>query len=157
MLIDVRKIPQAGIEINEKVDFDQKIYNFPGLNEVKDCTVEGQVYYDHNNELVLNLKCSGQLVLQDAIDLSPIIQLFTIEIKEKGDSIWQNNENQQNLLDIIAILWQNVLLEVPIKITKPGNKDISLQGDGWELLNEKKQKIDSRLAPLADLLEKGKD
>ena len=56
----------------------------------------------------------------------------------------------------MPILWQNIVLEVPISITK--EKDAHLSGEGWELKNEEdKETIDPRLAELSKLLEEGKE
>ena len=47
-------------------------------------------------------------------------------------------------------------MEVPISYTL--EKDHSnIKGEGWELVDEKKEKIDPRLAKLAELLEEGKE
>ena len=40
---------------------------------------------------------------------------------------------KQNMLDIIELLWENIILEVPISLTKSPN--LELKGDGWVLKN----------------------
>ena len=52
------------------------------------------------------------------------------------------------------VLWQNIVLEVPISIKKDPDKKYDLHGDGWELVDEESKKVDPRLAPLLELLEK---
>ena len=71
------------------------------------------------------------------------------------DVIPQNCINEQNMLDIMELLWQNIVLEVPISITK--EKDAHLSGEGWELNNNKEDNIDPRLAELSKLLDEGKE
>ena len=57
---------------------------------------------------------------------------FLIDIDEKLDEFIENNENS---LDIIEILWQNIVLEVPLIYTEV--KDYSkYRGDGWKLVSE---------------------
>ena len=66
-------------------------------------------------------------------------------------------EKMQNTLDLKQLLWQNIVLEVPISYTL--NNDANLKGNGWELINDKnivKDEIDPRLKKLEDLL-KGDD
>ena len=52
------------------------------------------------------------------------------------------------------ILWQNIVLEVPISFRKDPNQKISMSGEGWELVDEEKKVVDPRLAPLLGLLDK---
>ena len=43
--------------------------------------------------------------------------------------------NLENSLDIIELLWENIVLEIPLKYTKV--EDLSkFHGDGWKLVSE---------------------
>lgn len=97
------------------------------------------------------------MILQDAITLEEVDYPFSIHIDEV---ISENNENLQeyslnltNSLDIMSFLWQNIVLEVPIRVKKE-NKDISLKGDGWELKDENTKEINPSMSPFAILLDK---
>lgn len=101
------------------------------------------------------------MILQDAITLEEIDYPFEIHIDEVFD---ENNENLQdnslnltNTLDIMSFLWQNIVLEVPIRVKKKENEDISLKGEGWELVDENTKKVDPSMSPFAALLEEGKE
>lgn len=103
----------------------------------------------------------GSMILQDAITLEEIDYPFEIHINEVID---ENNENLQdnslnltNTLDIMSFLWQNIVLEVPIRVKKEENEDISLKGEGWELVDENTKKVDPSMSPFAALLEEGKE
>ncbi|MBR1417074.1 MAG: hypothetical protein IJ572_04580 [Bacilli bacterium] len=64
-------------------------------------------------------------------------------------------KNTQNSLDLKEILWQNIVLEVPLafsEITKP----LCTKGDGWELKSEE-DIVDPRLQGFRDLLDKEKE
>jgi len=65
-------------------------------------------------------------------------------------------KKEQNILDIMTILWENIVLEVPIRLTKTENMQLS--GDGWSMGDNKiKDDIDPRLAKLTELLREGKE
>ncbi len=154
MKIDLTKIPSEGIELEEIISFEKELFSHPDLEAINNVKLTGRIYYDSAEELVIDLILSGEMILKDAIDLSPISYPFLIKINERYATSLENSDNS---LDIMSILWQNIVLEIPIRIVKPENENISLQGEGWELANEDTKKIDSRLAPLLDLLEKGKE
>jgi uncharacterized protein len=55
----------------------------------------------------------------------------------------------------MPIIWQNIVVEIPMKVVSPNLDNTKLKGDGWELLTEeeKMSEIDPRLEKLKDLLD----
>ena len=51
------------------------------------------------------------------------------------------------------IVWQNIVLEVPISYSTKSLDEVNKSGDGWELVDENEKKMDPRLAPLLELLD----
>ena len=47
---------------------------------------------------------------------------------------------EENILDIYAILWQNIVLEVPLRYSKVEDYG-KYQGDGWKLVSEEELKL----------------
>jgi uncharacterized metal-binding protein YceD (DUF177 family) len=89
------------------------------------------------------------------MDLEPIDYPFSFEISEiLSENDDEKDQKELKTLDIMDILWQNIVLEVPISVRKNPVKQYSLEGEGWELVNEERPKLDPRLAPLLELLEK---
>ena len=72
------------------------------------------------------------MVLEDSISLEPIDHQFSCQIEEEFE---ENDENLENILDITDILWQNIVLEVPLKLTNVEDFN-EYQGDGWKLVSE---------------------
>lgn len=157
MNIELNRIPKTGLLIDETVSFNDDFISHTDIQKLDNVKIQGQLYYDLNDELIIDLEVKGQMLLNDAIDLSPIEYPFTVKITEKYSIDLENKQNKHNSLDIMMIVWQNIVLEIPIRVVKPNNEKTSLQGEGWELISEDTKKIDSRLAPLLDLLEKGKE
>lgn len=97
------------------------------------------------------------MLLLDAVTLEEIDYPFEIHIEEiineNNESFEEYSLNLANSLDIMSFLWQNIVLEVPIRVVKDENKNISLKGEGWELIDENTKKIDPSLSPFATLLE----
>jgi len=141
-------------EIVEKDEFlDSRIH------DLKNASVIGKIYVDATGDIILDCKFSGTMFIEDSISLESIPYNFEINIEEKLEDLEENYQDcysfSKNTLDLIKVLWQNIVLEVPISYTKV--IDANLKGNGWELLNEeKKPDIDPRLKKLEDLL-KGDD
>ena len=64
-------------------------------------------------------------------------------------------EKDENSIDILPILWQNIVLEVPLRFTKVN--DLSkYNGDGWKLISEEEASSTSN-NPFLELKEKYKE
>lgn len=113
--------------------------------------------YISNNEeeYELNINITGTMVLPCARTLKNVDYPFNIDINEV---IVENNDNSleiiQNSLEIFPIIWQNILVDVPLRVLAPDAKEESLEGDGWRLITEDddKEEIDPRLAKLKDYI-----
>lgn len=159
MLIELDRLSAS-----ERLDFKYDVYKDEELDarihNLKNAVVEGIIYINSARDIILECNFSGIMYIEDSITLEEVPYEFDITIEENVDKIEENYidciEKGKNILDLKRVLWQNIVLEVPISYTKV--KDAELKGNGWELLNEekKKEEIDPRLKKLEDLL-KGDD
>ena len=82
-------------------------------------------------------------------------ELFNVDIDEV---IGENNDNSleiiQNRLDIFPIIWQYILVDVPLRVLHPDAKEEKKEGNGWRLITEddEKEVIDPRLASLSKFI-----
>lgn len=153
MKIDLIGIPQEGLIIDSNLVFDEGQVKLAGMEKLNDVKIRGKVYINLADEVILKANLSGTMILLDAVDSSEIEYPFNIEIEENlTDNDEYNLEKTQNTLDIMNILWQNIVLEVPMRVVKKENENVSLQGEGWELISDDTKKVDPRLSPLMDLL-----
>lgn len=161
MNIELSKIPTNGLIIDKDVELDKKLYENANVLDITKLHINGIINYDYENNLTLNLSVTGVFVLEDAVTLDSIDYPFSCAIDEKiadvSDYCGNFYEKSKNTLDISEILWENIVLEIPISVTNSNTEELSLQGEGWELKNESVQKIDPRLAKLTELLEEGKE
>ena len=131
-------------EYNQKIEFDKSIYHNKEIKDIKEAYLKGYIYYNSAEILEINLNVEGIMVLRDSITLEPI------------EYFKEYYEKEQNILDIMAILWENIVLEVPMHLTN--TKDAKLSGDGWSLgSNKNDEEIDPRLAKLTELLDERKE
>ena len=145
---------------NEDFEIDTNIYNNDKIKGLNNLHLEGYIYYNSAEILEIKLNISGIMLLNDSVTLEVIENPFSIEIDEEyslNDQYFKEYyEKEQNILDIIAILWENIVLEVPISLTHAN--DLKLNGNGWSMgVIEKEDNIDPRLAELAKLLDERKE
>lgn len=154
--IILTKISVNGLEINEIVSFDKSYYKNTDIIELKNVMVKGNIKKNLNQDIYLDLKVDGVMMIPDARTLEPISNSFSFAINEKIDEtneiISEYFEKDKNILDIMGILWENIVLEVPLR--KTNSESTEMSGEGWQLVSEKKERIDPRLAPLRKLLDK---
>ena len=156
MLIDLNKVRDI-LQISDEYTISNEYYKNTDIRELKKIKFNGKIYYDYDNNLKLEGKCNGIMILPDSITLDDIEYPFSFEIEyeinENNEEIGEYYEKSKNTLDILGVLWQNIVLEVPMRITNSKIEDIKTSGDGWELVKENKKEIDPRLAKLTELLD----
>ena len=149
MLIELNKITDKGVFINDSITYTD--YNKNLIKDLSSVLVNGKVFYNNLDELMFMGTIKGTMKLVDANDGSLIDYPFECEI----DDIITNDYYDEKTLDLNAFLWQNIVLEVPIRVSNSNLEN--LKGDGWELRDEFTKKEDPRLDVFKALLDKGKE
>ena len=134
MNIDITSLNESlisNIDIDSNVIIPEELYKNTEIIELKDLRFKGNLERIEE-ELTLKGTLTGIMVLEDSISLDKIDYSFTSEIDEE---IEENIEKTQKSLDITQVLWQNIVLEVPLKLTNVNSFD-EYHGDGWKLVSE---------------------
>ena len=120
-------------EIDDDIIFTNIESNL--IKRLENVHAKGYVKYTLSEEIELKLHVSGTMYVEDAITLEEISHDFAFDLDELYDENAENfakiTKNNKNILDINEILWENIVLEVPISLTKVSG--INLKGKGWEL------------------------
>lgn len=152
MHIDITKLLnrlEREIRINEEVIFPKELLENTRIYELVNTKFDGVITFDYDEELLLKGTLSGLMILEDDLTLEKIKREFSLDILENMQNYEQN---QQNSIDIMPILWQNIVVEVPMRVTNSEIKDIKVQGDGWKVIAEDELKEKGNLS-LGELLE----
>jgi len=153
MEININKLSKEKIMyLNDQVNFDDfKNLRIKKMNPVN---FKGSLKYNITDEIEIDLDVWGLMVLEDSNTLEEIDYNFKFKIEEIVTLDEKYLKNNQNTLDINEILWQNIVLEVPIRYTK--QEGINLKGNGWELNGlEQSEEKSSAFAKLNDLFKGG--
>ena len=140
MIVDLTKL-RNGIINYLDIDF---VYSFSKddlknteIQRLDNVSVKGYIRKNSLGELEFNISISGIMVLKCSITLSDVDYKFDIEINDTLDRILEENSKKlQNTIDILPIIWENILLEVPMKVVSPNAKLDKTSGDGWKLITE---------------------
>lgn len=148
--IDLNILPRY---IDEDIEFSSNYYENTDIIRLENIHIKGDVDYNLSDELEINLKVTGKMILSDSITLEEITSPIDLEISEILDKSAKYYKNEQNTLDKLEFLWENIVLEIPISLTR--NSGVNLKGEGWELNREEQDEINPELAKLKDIFKGG--
>ena len=151
------------IIINEDVIINEDLLKETTIKKIDNVIFDGKIERIMEDEYCLNGTLSGIMVLPDDITLEDVEYKFSTEIDENFTDNDEKSENilkiMQNTIDILPILWQNIIVEIPLKVTT--HEDVDLKGDGWRLISEeefeKERSHNSPFSNLEELLNEGKE
>ena len=107
------------IDIDNSYELTKDYYENTDIRELSSIDVVGQITRkeNENNELNDYIECTikGEMLIPDSITLDTVTYPFTIEY---SDFIDENSLKNENMLDILAFLWENIVLEIPLQFTK---------------------------------------
>ncbi len=139
------------ILLDEEFSFDKEKYHMQDIIDLQPIHFCGKIEKDSNEEIVLRGKLSGTMTILDSISLEEVNYQFSSEIEENLEDFLEKNKNT---IDILEILWQNIVLEVPLRYTEVTDYS-KYSGDGWKLMSEEELKYKNN--PFRALLENEKE
>ena len=138
------------IDISDTYSIPKDYYENMDIVSLDNIKVKGKIRRIENEDLeptlYIDAIIDGVMVIPDSISLEEVDYPFHIEYNDFYEEIDKNNEN---ILDIFAFLWENIVLEVPLQFTKV--TDLSkFHGDGWKLISEEDRNLENN--PFSELL-----
>lgn len=131
MKIDLRKLYSlASVDVDGTITFPEERLKSAGIIRLEDVSVHGKAIINYEDEIELDLDLSGKMYLPCAISLEEVEVPFATKIEE---IIVENNINNNFYLDLSDILWENIVLEIPIKVVKEGVHLETSSGKGWSV------------------------
>ena len=169
MNIDLTKLVIGTVDeivIDEVLEFSHDKFINTSIRELKDTVVDGSIVKLYDDTYQISGRITGVMVLPDDVTLEDVDYSFESEFEEKFSEFGQTDEKSleiiKNRLDITEFLWQNILVEIPLKVTSEKNRNISLKGNGWRLVTEEelknnKESNDSPFSELYKLIDSRKE
>ncbi len=96
------------------------------------------------------------MTLPCSLTLEPVDYKFETNVignvEEMLEDLDKFSKKVQNSLDILPIIWENILMEIPSRVVSPKAKDMKTSGDGWKIIEDEEVIENPKLAKLKDLL-----
>lgn len=161
MIIDLIKLKnkiEKHIKIEEDIVFSPDMLKESELIDLENAKVSGYITLDSQNEYLIDIIIKGTLVLPCSVTLKPVKIEFETNINDYlqvlVEEIDEFQKNIGNSIDIFPIIWENILMEIPIKVTSEETSDLKTQGDGWKLIYQTDTNKVSQFDKLDTLLKK---
>ena len=157
VIIDLIKLKSKivdEIKIDQNIQFDEEQLKQAGILELKEAKITGII--TEQDGYYLNARIYGEMILPCSITLKPTNHPFDFEIEgniqEMLEEIGKNDKNLENTIDILPIIWENILMEIPMRVVNENIHDATLKGEGWSFVTEEQPSINPELQKLKDLL-----
>ena len=136
------------IDIKKEISFPKEDLKKAKILDTTKVKIIGTIDQEYN----LNITIKGKMILPCSLTLEPVDYPFNIKIEENLTEFIENSKKTKKTIDILPIIWENILMEIPMKVVSPNAKNIKTKGDGWELITDSEDKGNHSLAKLKDLL-----
>ena len=144
------------ILIDTTYSFSKEEMQGTDLLKLDNVKIVGELHKNVLGNIVLSAEVSGVMVLPCAVTLKPVDYPFSIVIDDEIEKLYENIEenpiNLQNTIDILPIIWENILMEIPMRVVSPDAEGVKLSGDGWKLVTNEEEK-NNPLSELMDMLD----
>ena len=158
MIFDITRLNNnidKSILVDEVYSFKKDELEGTDLIKLDDVKISGEIFKNSLGNIELSLDIDGVMVLPCAITLNPVDYPFSInisgEIEELMQDLEENSINFKNTIDILPIIWENILMEIPMRVISDEvkNKDINMSGDGWKFVTDEEE-INNPFSELLD-------
>lgn len=143
------------INIDEPVNFKKELIDDSELIDLKNVYAKGTLKKDSMDDITLYLNVTGKMILPCALTLEEVEHEFEFIIDDKLENILlevKNDKKIENTIDILPIIWENILMEIPMRVVSPNAHPEKLEGNGWKFVTEQEGRINPELEKLKDLL-----
>lgn len=146
MILDLTRLINNYVEeikINEKLFFGDKYIKNTEIRKLSEIIVEGCISCTTEKLYDLNFIVKGEMVLPCAITLEDVNYPFCININEIL-SEWDLDDEKyikiiNNSIDIMPIIWENIVMEIPLKVVSKKAAKIKMEGDGWRFISDEER------------------
>ncbi len=155
-LLSLKSGSDKEIIIDQSFSFPQSDLTKVGILKLDNGWVKGSISKNSLNDIIINLNIKGTMVLPCSRSLEPVDYPF--EVKIDGDlnqiceEIGQKIGKMENSIDILPIIWENILMEIPMRIVSDKALDMPIKGDGWRLITDQEEEVNPEFMKLKDLL-----
>lgn len=143
MLLDLTRLQSRisdELEYHNSIILDEMLYKDTDIRSLSPIDVEITIVRSSDSSYNMDLRIKGTMVLPCSLTLKDVNYPFDIKTEVKVSNDDENYDEyvkiNQNNIDIIPIIWQNILLEIPLRVESEDVSDSIVSGEGWKLIRE---------------------
>ena len=143
----------SNIPIDITYSFSKEQLSGTDISSLDNVKIKGELFKNSLGNICLSCLVVGVAIMPCAITLKPVDYPFSVEINgELEELLMENSKKFQNTIDIFPIIWENILMEIPMRVVNEEADSIHLEGDGWKLITDEEENDSSPFDELKDLL-----
>lgn len=145
MFIDITRLQNRSTNeflYKNTIVLDEALYKNTDIRKLSPVEVSADIKRITDTSYKMSLEIKGEMTLPCSITLNDVIYPFDIKTEVK-----LSNEDEeyvkiiQNNIDIISIIWQNIVLEIPLRVVSEDANNSPVSGEGWKLIREDESNI----------------
>ena len=143
MLLDLTRLQSRisdELEYHNSIILDDALYKDTDIRSLSPIDVDIIIARSSDSSYNMDLRIKGTMVLPCSLTLKDVNYPFDIKTEVKVSNDDENYDEyvkiNQNNIDIIPIIWQNILLEIPLRVESEDVSDSIVSGEGWKLIRE---------------------
>ena len=124
MKVDISKLINGYVDeitLSDSISLPKELLEENNIYDI-DLKFDGNISLNNDNLILVTGKIFGIIVLPDDITLERVDCKIDTNLEEIL-------EKKENILDISSILWQNILVEIPLKVRK-NCEEVNMSGNG---------------------------
>ena len=143
MLLDLTKLQnrkENELIYNDVIVLDETLYKDTEIRILSPIDVSINIHRVTDFAYSMDLNIKGTMILPCSVTLKDVSYPFEVKTEVKVSNDDENDEEYvkiiQNNIDIIPIIWQNIVLEIPLRVVSEDISDSPVEGEGWKLIRE---------------------
>ena len=146
------------IDIDINYSFSEEELKSTEIRKLDNVSIQGIIKKDVLNNEVLDVRVKGVMILPCARTLKDVSYPFSFEINGEINKLLEDlqekSKNFENSIDIFPIIWENILMEIPMRVVSDDASDLKTEGNGWKLITDEDENrnLNPELQKLKDLL-----
>lgn len=148
MFIDITRLQNRSTNeflYKNTIVLDEALYKNTDIRKLSPVEVSADIKRITDTSYKMSLEIKGERTLPCSITLNDVIYPFDIKTEVKLSNEDEEDEEYvkiiQNNIDIISIIWQNIVLEIPLRVVSEDANNSPVSGEGWKLIREDESNI----------------
>lgn len=148
MFIDITRLQNRSTNeflYKNTIVLDKALYKNTDIRKLSPVEVSADIKRITDTSYKMSLEIKGEMTLPCSITLNDVIYPFDIKTEVKLSNEDEEDEEYvkiiQNNIDIISIIWQNIVLEIPLRVVSEDANNSPVSGEGWKLIREDESNI----------------